>query len=1420
MLPQMHPSNQALQRLALPFAAALAALLIATGFANAQEPPETQTATRLEPGVNLVGWVGEPASVSQLFREIPQLESIWAWDAELDDWVVAGRGAPEGLGWLWRVSPGMGLRLALGGEEPFLWQRPTEPPSGLVKLRTGWNLVAWSGADSAPLEQVAKGIGWSLRELRRWDAANQQWTTWTSPERSTQLIAISATDQATTDEETEPVTVRRGEALWVNTARSVNWLQPTDILPRLVFPGGASDELQARVREDLESVLAFYGQQYGIQANPNFSVYIPKDVEALIQAQKADGDEIDDAEAASLRARWNRVGAWAWAGSDGRIVVKQAKWPEDLSTSEIARARYTLTHEYFHILQRHLSDASASQWLVEGTANWVEGAHQVLDGEADIGELRERELSELSPRTPTLRSAEQDNARWEYTLGWLATDRLTTAAGDGSYIEFWRRLAPTEIGPHGRWASRPDWHTAFQETFGLPVSSFYADFDAWQREQAAANGAGASPDDDTRWIRGRVIGEDGASGRGVLVNAIRVEGETSVGWQQRAEADNSGAFAVRVPEDGDYRVSVDINEDCTRYYSNGKLIEEQDEAQPVTVVGSDVQGVNIRLSSVSCRQIRGQVVNTVGEPLAGVSITICETTTHTCTWDKRTKLDGTFAISAPTAGEYRLRLALTDHCEVYFQDRGVGLSSSDASLITVAGADVDGLTLRVPDNVCAYQYQKIRGSVTKADGQPLTDTYITACREVNERCVIEFGESIDADGTFAITVPADGRYRVSFRLKGCTIYFRAGGFTTSRAERGTVRVSGRDVRLGSRQIPQDMCALRRISGSITAADGQPLVDAYISACHESKHGPCAGYHTESDGSFSIAVPREGRYSLSFNLDGCAIHFRARGFTTSREERGTARVEGRDVQLNPRQIPQGMCAMGRISGNVATADGQPFAGAYISACREVDSGPCAGGRTGSDGSFSIEVPEAGAYRLWFSLGGCSSLIYFSARGFTTEREDRLVTRVADRELRLDARRIPADLCPRILGRVTKMNSQPLSGAYVEACREVDGVCVESTRGRIGYDGSFAIAVSAAGSYRLGYNLGGCELYYSSTGLTGNAAEAMRFDAGDRDLRIGYRLVLDTLCAYQISGVVVGADGAPLTEAQVAACEYVDGECVSDVVYGRVDDNGRFAMTVPVDGAYRLILELSHCSVYFGQEDLASNRSEAWLFQVGGQDVRLSQRQAPTEPCSLQANSQQISGQIAKSDGQPLANTRISACREVDGVCVAWFGGITDAAGAFAITVPDEGAYSLRSDLDGCPILFHAAGFTTDWDQRPLVRVSGRALQINPLQIPAEMCAHRISGRFVDANGAPLANKFMRVCGTSACPGVRTAADGRFTIRVPSDGSYTISIFLLTDACGYRLKGQALGSPDNPVRVSGADVAGITLRLPGTVEELCG
>ena len=189
---------------------------------------------------------------------------------------------------------------------------------------------------------------------------------------------------------------------------------------------------------------------------------------------------------------------------------------------------------------------------------------------------------------------------------------------------------------------------------------------------------------------------------------------------------------------------------------------------------------------------------------------------------------------------------------------------------------------------------------------------------------------------------------------------------------------------------------------------------------------------------------------------------------------------------------------------------------------------------------------------------------------------------------------------------------------------------------------------------------------------------------------------------------------------------------------------------------------------------------------------------------------------------MTDTYITACREVNERCVIEFGESIDADGTFAITVPADGRYRVSFWLKGCTIYFRAGGFTTSYSERSTVRVAGQDARLSPRQIPAEMCAHRIAGRFVDASSAPLAERWIIANGSDGWSGgVWTDANGRFEIRVPSDGAYHFGIQIRSQPyCWHTFEGRTLGSRNNPVRVSGADVTDIVLRLPGTVEELCG
>lgn len=842
-------------------AAALAAsLLLSITLVRTQEPPrlafsgygpgepvtldESSDASRmattvLEPGANIIGWVGEVVPVSQLFDEIPRLNAVWTWDAATDQWIVARRGVPDRLRRLGWVTPGMGLQLQISGSEPFVWWRSAAPARGLVRLRAGWNLVAWSGLDGMAIEDVAKGIGWSLREMWLWDSLNQQWRMWLSPPRSAQLNGPYSDGGQFGAAPPRSSHVWRGEALWINVSRAVNWLQPTGILPRLVFPGGASEQLQQEVRGDLEAALAFFADRYGIQADPDFTVYVAKDVEALIQAYRDEGDSISDSAAASLRELWDRAGGWA--GEE--IVVKQSSWirepptpswpdeppipswpdepptpslPNEPSPYEIASGRYTLTHEYFHIIQYQLSEVGANRWLVEGTATWAESEHRVVDGSSVWADLRDGHRLRIATGVPTLRSTENGNSNWEYDLGWLATDLLTSQSGADSWVEFWRNLSPTEVGPHHRWLAETDWRTAFYQTFGTTVEKFYAnDFYLLRANILAQQTPTPSPPNSYSGpkIHGQVTDANGAPAAGLIVNAIKMEGETTVGLNQGIETGSDGTFAVAAPHDGHYRISVKVDNNCTRHYSNGSLVHDQSQAQTINVSGNDVRGVNVRLPVDVCGpriRIQGRVVDASSGPLAGITVNACPFPHNDpslpptpCT-RMLTKHDGSFAVPAYKAGRHYLRLDLApDGCSVYYRSSGVSAREDDATWLYVTNAGARVGTVHLSSDLCRWQ---ISGRIVRADGRLVRDAQISACREINGSCGQSQSTELGDYGLFAITVPADGRYRVTVEFRsGCGIYIRPGDSATNGQRPPTVGIDGRDAHLGLFEIPAKAC---------------------------------------------------------------------------------------------------------------------------------------------------------------------------------------------------------------------------------------------------------------------------------------------------------------------------------------------------------------------------------------------------------------------------------------------------------------------------------------------------------------------------------------------------------------------------------------------------------------------------------------
>ena len=877
------------RRITLAITIALAALLLSAGLATAQDPPETATATRLEPGLNLVGWVGEPTPVSQLFREIPQLEAIWAWDAELRDWIVAAPGAPEWLGGLGRVTAGMGLRMQLGGDQPYLWRRSTEPTRGLVKLRTGWNLVAWSGADGAAIGDVVKGIGWSLRTVRRWDAANQQWVTWTSPERSAQVIASTGADQDADDDEMPGI--RRGEALWIEVARAVNWLQPTDVLPRLVFPGGASQEVRQAAERLVGQFLTSSREAFGFEADASaYDIWMPASVEALRKAALEHGVTAERAD--SLVEQWDRAIGWVDSFSPGQSTIVLRRQPESAWETW-----GLLAHEYFHVVQSQLGSSAAPVWITEGTAEWAEDVYLVALGDVTWPDLHSWNSS-FEHDFPLLQDlAFGRTGWWPYQFGWLATSQLIERGGPDSWIEFWRRLTPTGTGPHQRWQSALLWEDAFREVAGVSAAAFREAFASWAHEQTQQSSI-------VRRIRGRVTDASGRSVEGLRITATRTTGDPAgdlamlegIGWT-RATTTPEGRFEIGVTHSGNYRISLDLGGGCTRHYSAGELINDGEpwndwqDAQPVKVGQSDVSGIDVQLPPNVCGwQIRGRVVGPNAEPLAGITVFALPTGGGFPS-SSTSAVDGSFAVTVNESGDYHVSARLGNGCFAYYAPKAPTVERDRASLITVSEGNVGGVSIGVPAGMCAYQ---MWGNITQADGQPLAGAWIGVCREVGDDCVGSPGQPTDDDGMFALTLPTEGSYRVWFNLEGCTaVHFRAGGLTTTYSERGTVRVEGRSVRLNPRQIPADMCA-RRISGRLVDSSGASASGTWISFFGGKS------VLTDPDGQFTIRVPQDDAYSFAiWFTDNCSHQLAGQALGSPNNP---VRVSGADVTGIVLQLP--------------------------------------------------------------------------------------------------------------------------------------------------------------------------------------------------------------------------------------------------------------------------------------------------------------------------------------------------------------------------------------------------------------------------------------------------------------------------------------------------------------------------------------
>ena len=813
---------------------------------NGNDPVHYSSDELLSLGANTqyLGWIGEPTPATALFGNIPNLDSIRAWDANGRYWTEVTRNGP---GSIRTVYPGMGLRLQLSGGAPMNWEHPDAPAAGLVELYFGDNLISWAGPNDAAIADVVKGIGTSFVEARMWNAEEQR------------FHVYSTTDTELAED--FPL-VNRGDALWIKVSRRTNWLQPAGTMPTVRLLGSTSASVERKVTEALEKSIAFFADQFGIQPDLSDVEYlVPSSVNALINHFKNSDHGCDESCEATYRDLWDRAGGWA----GGDVVVKQSFYScYDCDAGTIT------THELFHVVQHQLGIThGGTTWLTEGTASWSESQQFASIGQTGQYRSRVQSARQRTASGPSLKSTEVTNQTWQYQMGEVAVDMLVSGAGVDAPVEFYRSKSTVLAGPTSRWELWPSWQQVFEATFGTTVEDFYDDYD---NMQAGLPGRRQPrPEGGDRTLRGTVERADGTAIASARVTSSQVRNGAHVGWNRSTLTADDGSFELFVPSNSQNQLYVDLadNWSCTVDWTKDGVTLKHGEGDTVVVQFSDPPALKITVPNDVCGlQITGRVVGPNGDPLGGVKLR----GSGDSSWPQTvSQTDGHFALTVPEPGEFRMRIEL-GACSLRLNQAGeVVFRHSDHVPVAVITDSIDVGVISLSEELCLSQLS----------GQAFGD--LEAPSGYGRLGVSYWSESgsgtasVDARGRFALTVPKDGAYRVEMTDGACRSYVSTEGVGGSHADAVEYHVSGMDVLVGDLDIPTGFCG-NRIVGKLVDKDQEPVSNEWVSASGDLGSG---GGGTDREGAFEIAVPMVGEYRLRVYTDGCfSVLHHDRGHNTT------------------------------------------------------------------------------------------------------------------------------------------------------------------------------------------------------------------------------------------------------------------------------------------------------------------------------------------------------------------------------------------------------------------------------------------------------------------------------------------------------------------------------------------------------------
>ena len=774
---------------------------------------ETVTTT-LYPGLNLVGWLGPPVAVSDVFADIPQLVSARADINGVRR--LAHREIADRAERLEVVDTGQGYWFTVAGDRPIRWSRPVEVDADQLQLRSGSQLISWSGRDGVTLDFALRGLSDYVSSAWSWDAEHRVWHAWpANHDAFTDLLPV----------------LNKGDAFGVMLREPVVWRQPSGELPEIEFLGEVPDDVRAMVVDDVRFVIGLFAEQFGVEADPGrLKITVPARPQDLFGPGVTEWPP--GATIASIPFDLSQPVTILMPASEWALQVI------DPTLDPMAAARGVLVHEYFHALQRHLAGdgfVDAPNWLAEGGPTWL--MEQLSNREDRSQEyLLEGSQLQLSQRSP-------DHPRPDHGLGYAVTRMMVERFGPKSYFNLWRNMQISE-------GSSLDWRQAIESIVGMPLASFNRAYEDWIRRTHP-------------WLEVQLDLPESIDPAELSIYALGTGGRT-----RHLASAGDVVRRVALVAGSDYQFAVIRHaEDCSAYRQEDGGLGAWDDNAAFQLRPSQVNRISIVVPQEFCTlRLSGHVEHLDGSGRGGGQLSACSGP-YLCQ-DWTVEADGSFDVAVPAPGEYVLAYQdEPDGCAVYYSDGGMVSGTDRATRLDLAERSAEELVLRISDPLCGMS---IRGRLLNLanagpeynmNGIPENQLQIWAFGTLDGVSIM--GEVAD-DGRFQVAVPRPGSYTLQINP-----LYSLGGPDTVHESCGLRYHSEVRIWQGEHteidwELPTDFCRWR-VSGTVVTPNAETFSGLTIRLCvYDLNTGYWAcdyGTPPNPDGSFAMFVPYSGNFHL-------------------------------------------------------------------------------------------------------------------------------------------------------------------------------------------------------------------------------------------------------------------------------------------------------------------------------------------------------------------------------------------------------------------------------------------------------------------------------------------------------------------------------------------------------------------------------